>query len=219
MAPVPTAKGGAHDEMPCMGSACRTSPARAWRGTAAAADRIRGRLQPAQWAPAFAGHSPLRRATAWTGHAVILGRREAVFQNKDLVLSQFGRRVEAARRAYRDFVKEGVAQGRRPELSGGGLLRSIGGPERAAELRRGRERWAADERGCWGAASSCWRSRRPRRRRGMPARSVGGGLRRSSRTSWRGWWSRWRERSGWLRASCRPSPAVAGDGLIYKCTK
>ena len=32
-----------------------------------------------------------------------------------------------ARRAYESFVSEGVKQGRRPELVGGGLLRSVGG--------------------------------------------------------------------------------------------
>ena len=40
----------------------------------------------------------------------------------------------------------GVRQGRRPELQGGGLKRSAGGWEGLRALRRGRERWAFDER-------------------------------------------------------------------------
>jgi putative transposase len=85
-------------------------------------------------------------AYPWSGHGVLLGRREAAFQETQLVLSQFGRGLAAARRAYRAFVQEGVPQGRRPELAGGGLVRSIGGRGQIVALRRGRERWASDER-------------------------------------------------------------------------
>ena len=38
----------------------------------------------------------------------------------------FGRRRSSARQAYRSFVEKGIEQGRRPELSGGGLIRSAG---------------------------------------------------------------------------------------------
>jgi REP element-mobilizing transposase RayT len=85
-------------------------------------------------------------AFPWTGHAVLLGLREAGFQETDLVLSQFGRGMERARQSYRQFICEGIPLGRRPELCGGGLVRSIGGREQIAELRRGRERWASGER-------------------------------------------------------------------------
>jgi hypothetical protein len=51
-----------------------------------------------------------------------------------------------ARQAYRRYVADGIRQGKRPELSGGGLARSVGGREKLEELRRGRERWASDER-------------------------------------------------------------------------
>lgn len=43
------------------------------------------------------------------------------------MLSLFGKMGGSARRAYAAFVAEGTSQGRRPELVGGGLLRSIGG--------------------------------------------------------------------------------------------
>jgi len=40
------------------------------------------------------------------------------------VLLQFGDKLREARRRYRQFVKEGVDQGSRPELQGGGLVRT-----------------------------------------------------------------------------------------------
>jgi hypothetical protein len=56
------------------------------------------------------------------------------------VLLQFGDNLREARRRYRQFVKEGVDQGSRPELQGGGLVRSAGGTKKAL-LRRKREEW------------------------------------------------------------------------------
>ena len=82
----------------------------------------------------------------WTGHSVLLGKRSHPWQTVDPILGQFGRRVGAARLRYRQFVAEGIALGRRPDLIGGGLRRSAGGWEGLATLRRGRERWAFDER-------------------------------------------------------------------------
>jgi hypothetical protein len=43
-------------------------------------------------------------------------------------------------------VAAGRAQGRRPELQGGGLVRSLGGWAAVAHLRRGREAYVGDER-------------------------------------------------------------------------
>ncbi len=63
---------------------------------------------------------------AWSGHAVLMGEREAPWQDTATVLSLFGDREESARRAYRQFVQDGFTQGRRPELTGGGLRRSLG---------------------------------------------------------------------------------------------
>jgi hypothetical protein len=82
----------------------------------------------------------------WTGHSALVGRVPRAFQAVAEVLGAFGRPVRAARRRYREFVADGVAQGRRPDLQGGGLRRSAGGWEDRAALRRGREGWAADER-------------------------------------------------------------------------
>lgn len=82
----------------------------------------------------------------WSGHSVLLGKQSQSWQAADMILGRFGRRVGEARRLYRRFVAEGVSQGRRPDLTGGGLRRSAGGWEGVAALSRGRERWAFDER-------------------------------------------------------------------------
>ena len=82
----------------------------------------------------------------WSGHSALLGRVPRPWQAVGEVLGHFGAPVRDARRRYGQFVAEGVAHGRRPDLQGGGLRRSAGGWEGLAALRRGRERWAADER-------------------------------------------------------------------------
>ncbi len=82
----------------------------------------------------------------WTGHAALLGHRGAPWQALEAVLERFGPARRRARERYRVFIADGVGQGRRAELQGGGLLRSAGGWEAVQALRRGRERWAADER-------------------------------------------------------------------------
>ncbi len=50
------------------------------------------------------------------------------------------------RSAYRQFVADGVEQGRRPDLVGGGLVRSLGGWSEVKALRRSGIRELADER-------------------------------------------------------------------------
>ncbi len=47
---------------------------------------------------------------------------------------------------YEQFVREGVGQGRRPELVGGGLLRSLGGWSQVVSLRRKGMQNAHDDR-------------------------------------------------------------------------
>jgi len=37
------------------------------------------------------------------------------------------RGIERRRKSYYEYVKEGISQGRRPELVGGGFIRSLGG--------------------------------------------------------------------------------------------
>ena len=58
----------------------------------------------------------------------------------------FGETVPAARKAYRSYVERGMAQGRRPELVGGGLIRSAGGWSMVNAMRRTPDHMKSDER-------------------------------------------------------------------------
>ncbi|MEI8189609.1 MAG: transposase [candidate division NC10 bacterium] len=82
----------------------------------------------------------------WAGHSALLGFRPCAWQATGAVLQQFGPTPARARKAYRAFVVDGIPHGRRPELQGGGLLRSLGGWRAVASLRRGREAYGGDER-------------------------------------------------------------------------
>ena len=59
-----------------------------------------------------------------------MGKIKDAWQDTDDVLSLFGERKVSARKKYREFVAKGIAQGKRSELTGGGLSRSIGGWEK-----------------------------------------------------------------------------------------
>jgi len=74
----------------------------------------------------------------WTGHSTLLGSVHRPWQATQAILAQFGPTVRRARTAYRAFVAAGVAQGRRPEFQGGGLLRSHGGWAGLTARRRDR---------------------------------------------------------------------------------
>lgn len=83
---------------------------------------------------------------AYSGHGALVGTYRYEWQDTEAVLSQFGTTRGRARREYVQFMAAGVPQGRRAELQGGGLIRSVGGWEVVQELRRGREKYAGDER-------------------------------------------------------------------------
>ena len=68
------------------------------------------------------------------------------WQDSDYVLQWFGNKAGEARKAYREFVNEGVDQGHRPELVGGGLVRSMGGWSVVKAMRRSGLREKGDER-------------------------------------------------------------------------
>ncbi len=84
-------------------------------------------------------------AYPWTGHSAVLGVVGRAWQDTGFVLDQFGPEP-AATAAYRAFVAAGVEQGHRDDLSGGGLLRSMGGTAALDGRGKGRESWAFDER-------------------------------------------------------------------------
>lgn len=82
----------------------------------------------------------------WTGHAVLLGHAALGALDTGFILERFGHTVGSARRASREFVRDGAGHGKRPDLEGGGLRRSAGGWQLVSTLRRGREHWEFDER-------------------------------------------------------------------------
>ena len=55
------------------------------------------------------------------------GQKDIQWQDTAYVLALFGKTVKGARKTYADYVLKCAAAGRRPELTGGGLIRSAGG--------------------------------------------------------------------------------------------
>jgi hypothetical protein len=75
-----------------------------------------------------------------------MGKRKNDWQDMGTVLSRFGSRVHAARRGYRQFVMEGIAAGKRDDLTGGGLIRSSGGWQALKEMHKEGVHFKSDER-------------------------------------------------------------------------
>ena len=71
----------------------------------------------------------------WSGHGVLVGKEKNDWQERDYVLQQFHQNEAEAIRIYRSFMEEGKDQGKRPELIGGGLVRSMGGWSQVLSLR------------------------------------------------------------------------------------
>ena len=82
----------------------------------------------------------------YSGHSALLGRVARPWQRTADVLRRFSDRPRQAIKGYQEFVLAGVDEGRRPDLTGGGLLRSHGGWVGVSALRRGREAYRSDER-------------------------------------------------------------------------
>ncbi len=82
----------------------------------------------------------------WSGHSALLGTIPRPWQATGPILAQFGASRRRAIRAYRAFLAAGVPQGRRPDLQGGGLLRSLGDWQAVTILGRGPEAYLGDER-------------------------------------------------------------------------
>lgn len=82
----------------------------------------------------------------WSGHRILLGKEKNDWQERGYVLGQFGQREKDAIRSYRRFMEAGKSQGRRSELVGGGLIRSLGGWSQVLSLRGQGEKVAYDSR-------------------------------------------------------------------------
>lgn len=81
----------------------------------------------------------------WSGHSVLMEKNKASWQMTGEILARFGKRRMEAIKRYEEFVAEGKDEGRRDDLSGGGLIRSAGGWKEVQVLREAGKR-QADER-------------------------------------------------------------------------
>jgi REP element-mobilizing transposase RayT len=81
----------------------------------------------------------------WSGHSALMGKVKRDWQKTGYVLSFFGPN-QYCRRNYQQYVQKGLALGRRPELVGGGLIRSMGGWSEVLALRGRGEKQRSDQR-------------------------------------------------------------------------
>ena len=82
----------------------------------------------------------------WCGHSVIMNKTMQAWQNVDYVYGLFSEKKRLARTRYRVYVEKGILDGKRPDLTGGGLLRSTGGWAVLKGLRKVGIRVKGDER-------------------------------------------------------------------------
>ena len=81
----------------------------------------------------------------WSGHSALMGYIKRDWQDTGYLLSFFGK-ARSAKSNYLRFVQQGIALGRRPELIGGGLIRSLGGWAEVLALRGRGEKQVSDQR-------------------------------------------------------------------------
>ncbi|MCK4485538.1 MAG: transposase, partial [Desulfobacterales bacterium] len=75
-----------------------------------------------------------------------MGKYKNDWQDAEYILGLFDKTKSKARRLYSSFVKIGIEDGRRPELAGGGLIRSLGSWSAVKALRGRADRIKGDER-------------------------------------------------------------------------
>jgi REP element-mobilizing transposase RayT len=82
----------------------------------------------------------------YSGHSVLLGHCQNKWQEIAYILACFDKKLPRSKQRYKEFVEQGVTRGKRPELTGGGLIRSLGGWSAATESIRNGGRVKGDER-------------------------------------------------------------------------
>ena len=75
-----------------------------------------------------------------------MNKTEQPWQNVDYVYRFFSEKRKEARKIYQAFVEKGIEEGKREDLTGGGLLRSQGGWEALKGYRKAGIRLKGDER-------------------------------------------------------------------------
>ncbi len=79
----------------------------------------------------------------YSGHPALMGEIVRPWQDADYVLLNFGASARSARQGYLSFMESRFARGKRPDLTGGGLMRSYGS---WTEVRKEGRRIKGDER-------------------------------------------------------------------------
>lgn len=82
----------------------------------------------------------------WSGHAALIGSTKMDWMQSDGILAHFGRTNSSSCKKYRAFIADGFHMGHRPEFTGGGLVRSLGGWSQVRGLRRSGEQECSDQR-------------------------------------------------------------------------
>jgi REP element-mobilizing transposase RayT len=82
----------------------------------------------------------------WCGHCILMNRQKNKWQDREYVLKWFGVKEGEAKKSYRDFVRKGISLGKRSELTGGGLIRSMGGWSAVKAMRRTGAEEKSDDR-------------------------------------------------------------------------
>ena len=76
-----------------------------------------------------------------------MGTKKVLWQDVDYFLGYFGSTFHRARRTYLGYVEGEFEHGRRDELIGGGLIRSLGGRSEVKRFRiKGQAYMMSDER-------------------------------------------------------------------------
>jgi hypothetical protein len=71
----------------------------------------------------------------YCGHSALLGKTRRPWQDIEYVLLAFGGGLHEGRMGYSEYIEAGANQGRRDDLVGGGLIRSLGGWAEAKSAR------------------------------------------------------------------------------------
>ena len=83
----------------------------------------------------------------FSGHKVLMGKEKVAWQDDEYILGYFAKQLRTTRKRYRAYVEKGIEQGRRPDLMGGGLIRSLGGWDEVKKVKlKGQERIKSDQR-------------------------------------------------------------------------
>jgi len=82
----------------------------------------------------------------YCGHGALMGKFQTSWQDTDAVLVHFGKQYDEARQNYYRFVAKGIDRGKRPELTGGGIIRSMGGWTKYLSEKKMQKHLKGDER-------------------------------------------------------------------------